>query len=298
MLSEETPPYGSAPSPASADLSSKGQGQASVLDVRKVRTVHLQAAKEAGEKFAMLTSYDALTAGLFDAAGVDLLLVGDSASTNVLGQASTLEITVDQMIPMVRAVSSAARRALVVADLPFGSYAQGPAQAIETAVRFMKEGGAEAVKMEVASPAQVPLVAALAGAGIPVMAHIGFTPQSEHALGGYRVQGRGGAEALVALARQLEEAGAFSLLLEMTKTQVANLVDEAVAIPVIGIGAGGQVSGQVLVWQDAFGLRQGKMARFVKQYAQLADTLLAGAADFRADVRSGAYPAPEHRFDD
>lgn len=293
MLNEETAPYGSStPTPANAPQ----DAEASVLAVTKVRTVHLQQAKDAGEKFAMLTSYDALTATIFDRAGIELLLIGDSAGNNVLGHESTLTITVDEMIPLVKAVSTAAKRAMVVADLPFGSYEQSPAQAVATAVRFMKEGGAHAVKME-ATAHHVDHVRAMVAAGIPVMAHIGFTPQSEHALGGYRVQGRDGGQALKNTALALEEAGAFCLLMEMTRSDVAADIDASVRIPIIGIGAGADVSGQVLVWQDAFGLRQGKMARFVKQYANLYDALLEGAAAYRADVRSGAYPAAEHRFD-
>lgn len=293
MLNEETAPYGSSnPTPANTPQ----EGEASVLAVKKVRTVHLQQAKDAGEKFAMLTSYDALTATIFDRAGIELLLIGDSAGNNVLGHESTLTITVDEMIPLVKAVSTVAKRAMVVADLPFGSYEQSPAQAVATAVRFMKEGGAHAVKME-ATAHHVDHVRAMVAAGIPVMAHIGFTPQSEHALGGYRVQGRDGGQALKDTALALEEAGAFCLLMEMTRSDVAADIDASVRIPIIGIGAGADVSGQVLVWQDAFGLRQGKMARFVKQYANLYDTLFEGAAAYRADVRSGAYPAEEHRFD-
>lgn len=293
MLNEETAPYGSStPTPANTPQ----DAEASVLAVKKVRTVHLQQAKDAGEKFAMLTSYDALTATIFDRAGIELLLIGDSAGNNVLGHESTLTITVDEMIPLVKAVSTAAKRAMVVADLPFGSYEQSPAQAVATAVRFMKEGGAHAVKME-ATAHHVDHVRAMVAAGIPVMAHIGFTPQSEHALGGYRVQGRDGGQALKDTALALEEAGAFCLLMEMTRSDVAADIDASVRIPIIGIGAGADVSGQVLVWQDAFGLRQGKMARFVKQYANLYDTLFEGAAAYRADVRSGAYPAEEHRFD-
>ncbi|WP_237205043.1 3-methyl-2-oxobutanoate hydroxymethyltransferase [Rothia nasimurium] len=293
MLNEETAPYGSSnPTPANTPQ----DAEASVLAVKKVRTVHLQQAKDAGEKFAMLTSYDALTATIFDRAGIELLLIGDSAGNNVLGHESTLTITVDEMIPLVKAVSTAAKRAMVVADLPFGSYEQSPVQAVATAVRFMKEGGAHAVKME-ATAHHVDHVRAMVAAGIPVMAHIGFTPQSEHALGGYRVQGRDGGQALKDTALALEEAGAFCLLMEMTRSDVAADIDASVRIPIIGIGAGADVSGQVLVWQDAFGLRQGKMARFVKQYANLYDTLFEGASAYRADVRSGAYPAAEHRFD-
>ncbi|MDO4897987.1 MAG: 3-methyl-2-oxobutanoate hydroxymethyltransferase [Rothia sp. (in: high G+C Gram-positive bacteria)] len=292
MSTEETAPY----SAGSAAAAPQPEAKSSVLAVRKVRTVHLQQAKDAGEKFAMLTSYDALTATIFDRAGIDLLLIGDSAGNNVLGHESTLTITVDEMLPLVKAVSTAAQRALVVADLPFGSYEQSPAQAVATAVRFMKEGGAHAVKME-ATAHHVEHVRALVAAGIPVMAHIGFTPQSEHTLGGFRVQGRDGGQQLKQAALALEEAGAFCLLMEMTRSDVAADIDASVRVPIIGIGAGANVTGQVLVWQDAFGLRQGKMARFVKQYANLFDTLTEGAKAYRADVRSGAYPAPEHRFD-
>lgn len=293
MSNEETAPYSAgAPVAAAATVAE----ESSVLAVKKVRTVHLQQAKDAGEKFAMLTSYDALTATIFDRAGIDILLIGDSAGNNVLGHESTLTITVDEMIPLVKAVSTAAQRAMVVADLPFGSYEQSPAQAVATAVRFMKEGGAHAIKME-ATAHHVDHVRAIVAAGVPVMAHIGFTPQSEHALGGFRVQGRTGGDILQETALALEEAGAFCLLMEMTRSDVTASINGAVRIPIIGIGAGGDTSGQVLVWQDAFGLRDGKMARFVKQYANLFETLTDGAKAYREDVRSGAYPAPEHRFD-
>lgn len=293
MSNEETAPYSAgAPVAAAATVAE----ESSVLAVKKVRTVHLQQAKDAGEKFAMLTSYDALTATIFDRAGIDILLIGDSAGNNVLGHESTITITVDEMIPLVKAVSTAAQRAMVVADLPFGSYEQSPAQAVATAVRFMKEGGAHAIKME-ATAHHVDHVRAIVAAGVPVMAHIGFTPQSEHALGGFRVQGRTGGDILQETALALEEAGAFCLLMEMTRSDVTASINGAVRIPIIGIGAGGDTSGQVLVWQDAFGLRDGKMARFVKQYANLFETLTDGAKAYREDVRSGAYPAPEHRFD-
>lgn len=293
MSNEETAPYSAgAPVAAAATVAE----ESSVLAVKKVRTVHLQQAKDAGEKFAMLTSYDALTATIFDRAGIDILLIGDSAGNNVLGHESTLTITVDEMIPLVKAVSTAAQRAMVVADLPFGSYEQSPAQAVATAVRFMKEGGAHAIKME-ATAHHVDHVRAIVAAGVPVMAHIGFTPQSEYALGGFRVQGRTGGDILQETALALEEAGAFCLLMEMTRSDVTASINGAVRIPIIGIGAGGDTSGQVLVWQDAFGLRDGKMARFVKQYANLFETLTDGAKAYREDVRSGAYPAPEHRFD-
>jgi 3-methyl-2-oxobutanoate hydroxymethyltransferase len=263
---------------------------------KRVRVPHLRAMKERGERFAMLTSYDQLTAEIFDAAGVPVLLVGDSAANNVLGYDTTLPISVDEMIPLVRAVSRGARRALVVADLPFGSYQASPEQALATSVRFMKEAGAHAVKLE-GGAAVVPQVRALVTAGIPVMAHIGFTPQSEHGLGGYRVQGRGAeADRLVADAVALAEAGAFAVVLEMVPAEVAKRVTGELAIPTIGIGAGVDCDGQVLVWQDMAGLRSGPMPRFVKQYADLRGTLTEAARAYAADVAAGTFPASEHSF--
>lgn len=293
---EETAPY-SASAAAADSVQDKPAPARGVLDgVRKVRTVHLRQAKEQGEKFAMLTCYDFLTAQIFDQAGIELLLVGDSAGNNVLGHESTLAITLDEMIPLVGAVVRGSSRALVVADLPFGSYQVSPEQAVASAARMMKEGGAHAVKMEV-NDSYAEHVRAVVAAGIPVIAHIGFTPQSEHALGGYRVQGRGDSgQQVIHTAQLMEQAGAFCVLMEMLTSDVAAQVDTALQIPTIGIGAGGATTGQVLVWQDAMGLRQGKMARFVKQYANLFETLSDAAAQYRADVRSGAYPAEEHQF--
>ncbi|HNA99679.1 MAG TPA: 3-methyl-2-oxobutanoate hydroxymethyltransferase, partial [Marmoricola sp.] len=231
-----------------------------------------------------------------DEAGIEVLLVGDSASNNVLGNETSLPITVDELIPMVRAVSRSTRRALVVADLPFGSYQGSPEQAFHTAVRFMKEGGAHCVKLE-GGVEMTPQIEKLTHGGIPVIAHIGFTPQSEHALGGYRVQGRGETAARVlADAKAVAAAGAFAVVMEMVPGDVAAQVTAECGIPTIGIGAGNQCDGQVLVWQDAFGLRGGKMARFVKQYADLRSTLLSAAQEYAADVRSGEFPGPEHTF--
>lgn len=293
---EEAAPYSSAPEPASAQTTPAEV--ASCLDsVKKIRTVHLAQAKERGEKFSMLTCYDYLTAKIFDEAGIEVLLIGDSAGNNVLGHESTLSITVDQLIPLVAAVAAGSRRALVLADLPFGSYQASPAQAVETATRFMKEGGAHAVKME-ASAYHAEHVHAVVNAGIPVMAHIGFTPQAEHALGGFRVQGRGDSAAKIKDdAAALVEAGAFSLLLEMTTSSVAAEIEAEFDVPTVGIGAGGATTGQVLVWQDAFGLRKGKKPRFVKEYADLHTVLLEGTRAYRAEVLSGAYPAAEHTFE-
>jgi 3-methyl-2-oxobutanoate hydroxymethyltransferase len=264
--------------------------------VRRLRIGDLQAAKQAGERWAMLTSYDQYTAGIFDAAGISVLLVGDSAANNVFGYETTLPVTVDEMLPLVRAVVRGSRRSLVVADLPFGSYEDGPSQALATAVRLMKEGGAHAVKLEggVRVAAQIRKITE---AGIPVMAHVGFTPQSEHGLGGYKVQGRGaGAERLVADAHAVAEAGAFAVVFEMVPGELAARLTGELPIPTIGIGAGAGCDAQVLVWQDMAGLRPGPAPRFVKRYADLASTLTEAASAYLDDVRNGSFPASEHTF--
>ncbi|MCW2786724.1 MAG: panB [Marmoricola sp.] len=280
---EETAPYGSGPAPVAAAR-------------RRIRTHHLREMKERGEKFAMLTSYDMYTAAAFDDAGIEVLLVGDSASNNVLGNETSIPITVDELLPLTRAVSRAAQHALVVGDLPFGSYQRSPEQAYDTAVRFMKEGGAHCVKLE-GGAEMTGQIELLTRGGIPVMAHIGFTPQSEHALGGYRVQGRGEtAQRILADAKAIEAAGAFAVVMEMVPGEVAAEVTKQLSIPTIGIGAGNGCDAQVLVWQDAFGLRTGKMARFVKQYADVHAVLTDGAQKYAAEVRSGAFPGPEHTF--
>jgi len=264
---------------------------------RRVRLRDLLQAKEHGEKWAMLTSYDQYTAGIFDEAGIPVLLVGDSAANNVFGYPTTLPITVDELIPLVRAVVGGTRRALVVADLPFGSYEEGPAQALRTAVRFMKEGGAHAVKLE-GGRRSAPAIEALTAAGIPVMAHVGFTPQSEHALGGYRVQGRGdAAEEVVADALAVADAGAFAVVLEMVPGDVAKRIAHDLVVPTIGIGAGPHTDAQVLVWQDMAGLRTGgHQPRFVKRYADLAGVLTGAVTQYAQEVRDGTFPAPEHTF--
>jgi 3-methyl-2-oxobutanoate hydroxymethyltransferase len=282
-MTETVPPYGSGPAPADGPL-------------KRVRVHHLRAMKERGERFAMLTSYDQLTAEIFDQAGIPVLLVGDSAANNVLGYATTLPVTTDELLPLVRAVSRSAQHALVVADLPFGSYQASPEQALATSVRFMKEGGAHAVKLE-GGAAVAPQVSALVTAGIPVMAHVGFTPQSEHGLGGYRVQGRGDdGDRLVRDALALEEAGAFSVVLEMVPADVAKRVTAELTIPTIGIGAGVDCDGQVLVWQDMAGLRSGPMPRFVKQYADLRTALDGAARAFAGDVAARTYPGEDHTY--
>ena len=263
---------------------------------KRVRTRDLLAAKERGEKWAMLTSYDQYTAAIFDEVGIPVLLVGDSAANNVFGYETTLPVTVDELIPLVRAVVRATRRALVVADMPFGSYEEGPTQALRTAVRFMKEAGCHAVKLE-GGRRCAPQISALTSSGIPVMAHVGFTPQSEHVIGGYRVQGRGdSAEEVLADARAVAEAGAFSVVLEMVPGDVAKRVTNEVPIPTIGIGAGPHTDAQVLVWQDMAGLRRGTLPRFVKQYANLAAVLADAARAFADEVRNGTFPEPQHTF--
>jgi len=264
---------------------------------RRVRTRDLLAAKTRGDRWPMLTSYDQYTAGIFDAAGIPVLLVGDSAANNVFGYETTVPITVDELLPLVRAVVRGTRTALIVADLPFGSYEEGPTQALRTAVRFMKEGGAHAVKLE-GGRRVAAQIAALTGAGIPVMGHVGFTPQSEHVIGGYRVQGRDnqGAEVL-ADARAVAESGAFAVVLEMVPGEVAKQVTKELPIPTVGIGAGPDTDAQVLVWQDMAGLRTGHLPRFVKQYADLANALGDATRRFADEVRHGEFPAAEHTFE-
>ncbi|RFA11191.1 3-methyl-2-oxobutanoate hydroxymethyltransferase [Subtercola boreus] len=264
---------------------------------KRVRTRHFQNAKENGIPIVGLTSYDMLSAAIFDAADIDFLLVGDSAGNNVFGNETTLSVTVDQLIPLTRAVAGAAKRALVVADMPFGSYEGGPDDALRTAVRFMKEANAHAVKLEggVRSAAQIRRIV---DAGVPVMGHIGFTPQSEHGLGGHIIQGRGdGAEALLADAHAVEDAGAFAVVLEMVPSDIAGRVTKELRIPTISVGAGPNTDGQLLVWTDFAGFSQGRTPRFVKQYANLTQVLTDAVTAFRADVASGAYPAPEHEYE-
>lgn len=294
---EKTPvdvpaPYGTGPAKAGVPASDPAR-----KPVGRIRTQHLQQAKSNGERFAMLTAYDQYTAGIFDQAGIEVLLVGDSASNNVFGNETSLPVTVEELLPLCRAVARSAERALVVADLPFGSYEVSAEQAVITGVRFLKEGLAHAVKIEGGS-SYARTVTAMVEAGIPVMAHIGFTPQSEHALGGYRVQGRGqdGQRRLIDDAVTLTEAGAFCVLMEMVPSETAAAVDAAVAVPTIGIGAGNATTGQVLVWQDMAGLRAGKMAKFVKQYADIRTILTDAAKTYRGEVRSGQFPGPEHSF--
>jgi 3-methyl-2-oxobutanoate hydroxymethyltransferase len=263
---------------------------------RRTRVHHLREMKERGERWPMLTAYDVYSAEIFDEAGIPVLLVGDSAGNNVLGHENTIPVTVDELLPLVRAVTRGARNALVVADLPFGSYQVSPEQALTTAFRFMKEAGAHAVKLE-GGARFAPQVEALAASGVPVMAHLGFTPQSEHALGGFRVQGRGDAgERLVEDALALQEAGAFAVVLEMVPADVAKRVTAELVVPTVGIGAGPDCDAQVLVWSDMAGMNRGRTPKFVKRYAQVGDVLLEAARAFAGDVRGGEYPDADHSY--
>jgi 3-methyl-2-oxobutanoate hydroxymethyltransferase len=262
---------------------------------RRVTVRDLAAAKARGEKWPMLTSYDALTAGVFDQAGIPVLLVGDSAGMVVFGHDTTLPVTVDDLLPLTAAVVRATRRAMVVADLPFGSYQVSPAGALAAATRFLKEAGAHAVKLE-GGQRVARQVEELVAAGIPVMAHLGLTPQSVNVLGGYRVQGRGEAgDRLLHDAKALEAAGAFSVVLEAVPAELAARITDAVNIPTIGIGAGAGCDAQVLVWQDMAGLSP-RTARFVKRYADVAGVLGQAARSFGQEVVAGEFPGPEHAY--
>ena len=271
---------------------------AAQANLKRVRTRHFQSAKENGIKITGLTSYDQLTAGIFDEAGIDFLLVGDSAGNNVYGYDTTLPVSIDDLIPLARAVAGAVSRAFVVADMPFGSYETGPDEALHTAFRFMKETGAHAVKLEggVRSAEQIRRIVS---AGIPLMAHIGFTPQSEHGLGGHVIQGRGaGIDQLLADAHAVEDAGAFAVVLEMVPSEAAARVTKELRIPTIGVGAGPHVDGQLLVWTDWAGFTKGRIPKFVKQYANLRQTLTDAVNEYRGDVAEGTYPGPEHSYED
>ena len=263
---------------------------------RRVTIRDLQVAKQRSERWPMLTSYDMYTAEIFDEAGVPVLLVGDSAANNVLGYVDTVPVTVDELLPLARAVVRSTERALIVGDLPFGSYQAGPDQALATAIRFMKEAGVQAVKLEGGVPV-APAVRTIVNAGIPVMGHVGFTPQSVNALGGYRVQGRGDdAARVLGAARALEEAGAFAVVLEMVTSEVARQATQTLTIPTIGIGAGPDCDAQVLVWQDMAGLRRGRMPKFVKTYGDLRGALFEATKAFASEVVSGSFPDDDHAY--
>jgi 3-methyl-2-oxobutanoate hydroxymethyltransferase len=262
----------------------------------KVRIHHLQRMKAEGHKWAMLTAYDYSTARVFDDAGIPVLLVGDSAANVVYGYDTTVPISIDELIPLVRGVVRGAPHALVVADLPFGSYEAGPTAALSAATRFMKEAGAHAVKLE-GGERVAEQIATLTAAGIPVMAHIGFTPQSVNTLGGFRVQGRGdAAEQTIADAIAVAEAGAFSVVMEMVPAELATQITGKLTIPTVGIGAGPNCDAQVLVWQDMAGLTSGKTARFVKRFGDVGSELRSAATQYADEVAAGAFPSDEHSF--
>ena len=261
---------------------------------RRVTTLDIAKSKGQG-KWTMLTSYEQLTAEIFEQAGVPVLLVGDSAGNNFLGEENTISVTVDEMIPLARAVVSATKRALVVVDLPFGSFEQSPEQALQTSIRFFKEAGVQAVKIEGGAKV-TPQIKALINAGIPVMGHLGLTPQSVHTLGGYRVQGRGenGAQ-IIADAIALQEAGVFALVLELVPAELAAEITAAVEIPTIGIGAGKDCDAQVLVWSDLMGLTA-KPPKLAKAYRNLRLEMSNAVKEWSADVASGAFPDEGQAF--
>ncbi len=262
----------------------------------KVRTHHLQQWKTEGHKWSMLTAYDYSTARAFDDAGIPVLLVGDSAANVVYGYDTTVQVSIDELIPLVRGVVKGAPHALVVADLPFGSYESGPMQALATATRFMKETGVHAVKLE-GGERVAEQIAMLTQAGIPVIAHIGFTPQSVNGLGGFRVQGRGdAAEQTIHDAIAVAEAGAVAVVLEMVPAELATQITGKLTIPTVGIGAGPNCDAQVLVWQDMAGMTTGKTAKFVKRFGDVGGELRRAAEQYSSEVASGSFPAEEHSF--
>ena len=266
---------------------------------RRVTIHDLAAMRARGERIAMLTAYDTNAASILDEHGIPVLLVGDSLGMVMLGHPTTLPVTLEDMIHHASAVMRARPRSLVVVDLPFGSFQQGPDQALASAVRVVKESGADAVKLE-GGARVVESVRAIVTAGIPVMAHLGLTPQSVAQFGGFRVQGRdaSSADRIVEDAIALGEAGAFATVLECIPASLAARVTEASPVPTIGIGAGGAVDGQVLVWHDLLGLGDGRSPRFVRAYADLRETIGAAIDAFQADVRSGAFPAAEESYGD
>lgn len=264
---------------------------------RRITILDLQAATDRGERWAMLTSYDTLTAGVFERAGVRALLVGDTSAEMILGYPDTVPVTMGHLIPMVQAVVRGTNTALVVADLPFGSYQSGPQQALANAVRHLKEGGAQAVKLE-GGRSVLPQVRLLVESGIPVMGHLGLTPQSVNVLSGMRrVQGRGEAgDRLLADALALQAAGVFAVVLESIPSELGGRVSAALRIPTVGIGAGAHCDAQIMVWQDLVGLTTGRVPKFVKRYADLATTLSDAAEGYTLDVADNRYPDDEHSY--
>ncbi len=255
----------------------------------------LAAMKKRGEKWAMLTSYEQMTAEIFDEAQIPVLLVGDSAGNNFFGQENTIPVTVDELIPLTRAVVNSTSRAMVVADFPFGSYESGPDAALATGIRFFKEAKAHAVKLE-GGKRVVPQIKKLIESGIPVMGHLGLTPQSVHALGGFKVQGRGDdAARIIEDAKALEAAGVFALVLELVPEELAEQITNELSIPVIGIGAGAKCDAQVLVWTDLMGITK-NAPKLAKAYRNLRIEMLNAAKEYASDVSSGQFPGPDQTF--
>lgn len=263
----------------------------------KILPIHLLEKKKNGQRFSMLTAYDALTASLLDQAGIECILVGDSLGNVILGHASTLPVTMADMVHHTKAVRRGCSQALLVADMPFLSYQVSLEQAKYNAGRLMQEAGAEAVKLEV-GPADVDTVRAIVHMGIPVIAHLGFTPQSVYQQGGYRVQARtkDDQDKVLDLAKAVEQSGACAVLLEMVPIQCAKVVTEALSIPTIGIGAGPYCDGQVLVTQDVLGMTGKKTAKFVRQYAKIHEDMLDALSRFKQDVETGQYPDSDHSY--
>jgi len=263
---------------------------------RRITLNDLAALSIRGERWSMITAYDYMSAGIFEEAGAHALLVGDSAAMVVYGYDSTIPVTVDELMPLVRAVVRGSRKPVVIADLPFGSYQGSIAQAMETSAAFMKDGGAQAVKLEGGAPI-LPQVEALSNAGIPVIGHLGLTPQSVHSLGGYRVQGRGEAgEILFRDAKALASAGAKAIVLEAIPADLAARVTDMLDIPTVGIGAGNATNAQVIVWQDLLGIGASEPPKFVRQYAHLRAPMRTAVEHWIADVSSGAFPGPENTY--
>ena len=259
---------------------------------RRVTIADLADAKKRGEKWPMLTSYEEMTASIFDEAGIPVLLVGDSAGNNFLGFENTIPVTVDEMIPLVRAVVRGSQRAMVVADLPFGSYEESPEQALATSTRFFKESGAMAVKIE---GARISTVEKLVAAGIPVMGHLGFTPQSLHQLGGYKVQGRTDGDAILEAALALQKAGTFAIVLELVPADLAARITKELSIPTVGIGAGVDCDSQVLVWTDLMGITKNP-PKLAKAYRNLRTEMLEATKEWAGDVAGSRFPGAEQTF--
>jgi 3-methyl-2-oxobutanoate hydroxymethyltransferase len=264
--------------------------------VSRITVADLQRLTDAGDKWSMITAYDALTAAIFDEAGIPALLVGDSAAMVVYGYPTTVPVTIGELVPLVKAVVRGSQRAMVIADLPFGSYQASIQQALETSAAFMKDGGAHAIKLE-GGASVVPQVEALSSAGVPVIAHVGLTPQSVHVLGGYRVQGRGEkADVLLRDVKALESAGAVGVVLEAIPAELAAKVSELLTIPTIGIGAGPDTDAQVIVWQDLVGLTPDPAPKFVRRYANIRADITQAAQSWRRDVEEGSFPSAEESY--